>query len=74
METKALKKSNDKKVAGVCAGIAEYLGWKPSHVRLIFIFLTTMAGSGLLAYLILYFVMPQNNSSFNSFKIDDFRK
>jgi phage shock protein PspC (stress-responsive transcriptional regulator) len=46
-------------LAGVCGGIAEYLGWDPTMVRLGWIILTLLGGSGILIYLVLWLVMPQ---------------
>jgi phage shock protein C len=56
---KRLCRSNNKMLAGVCAGVAEYLGWDPTIVRVIWIVLTLAGGSGILLYLILWLVMPQ---------------
>ncbi len=59
MNNKKLYRSNtDKKVCGVCGGIAEYLEVDSTLIRLIFIALICIAGSGLLAYLIAALVMP----------------
>jgi len=55
-----LKKSRtDRMITGVCGGIAEYLGWDPTIVRIIFVIFTIM-GSGfpVLLYFILALVMP----------------
>jgi phage shock protein C len=56
---KRLCRSNQRMLAGVCGGIAEYLGWDPTMVRLGWIILTLLGGSGILIYLILWLVMPQ---------------
>lgn len=46
-------------IAGVCGGIAEYLNWDPTIVRIIFVVLTIMGwGSPVLLYFILALVMP----------------
>ena len=50
---------SDRKLAGVCAGIADYFGWDPTLVRVGWIVLTLMGGSGILLYLILWLVMPK---------------
>ncbi|MEB8330786.1 PspC domain-containing protein [Flavobacteriaceae bacterium KMM 6897] len=62
MNNKKLMKSNDKMIAGICSGIAEYLGWKTFHVRTIFFVLTLLGASGLIIYTILNFVMPNSNN------------
>lgn len=55
----AFTKSRDKKIAGVCGGIAEYFGWDASMVRIAYIILTFLTGSALAwLYLILMFVLP----------------
>jgi phage shock protein C len=56
---KRLCRSNQRMLAGVCGGIAEYLGWDPTMVRLGWIILTLLGGSGILIYLVLWLVMPQ---------------
>ncbi|WP_445384143.1 PspC domain-containing protein [Robiginitalea sp. IMCC44478] len=58
MGNQGLRRSNNRLIGGVCAGIAEFYGWEPDRVRLVFVLLVLIGGSGLLAYLILYFVMP----------------
>ena len=58
--SRKLTKSNDKKLAGVCAGIAEYLGWDITLVRVVYLLLSlfTAAFPGLIVYLLLCIVMP----------------
>jgi phage shock protein PspC (stress-responsive transcriptional regulator) len=54
-----LRKSNsDRMISGVCGGIAEYLGWDPTIVRILFVVTTFLSGIPLFIYLILIFVMP----------------
>ena len=48
----------NRNIAGVCGGIAEYYGWDPTVVRVAWIVLTLLGGSGILLYLILWLVMP----------------
>ena len=64
MNNKRLMKSNDKMIAGICSGIAEYLGWKTYHVRTIFFIATLLGASGLIIYTILNFVMPNSNNDY----------
>ena len=59
-EKRLTRSSSQKMIAGVCGGIAEYLGWDVTVVRLLWIVLTLAGGSGILIYLILWLVMPQN--------------
>ena len=51
----------DKKIAGVCGGFAEYLNLDPTLVRVLWIFLTIFGGSGIILYIIAYFVIPLNS-------------
>jgi phage shock protein PspC (stress-responsive transcriptional regulator) len=44
--------------AGVCNGLAAYFGVDPTIVRLVFVLCTLLWGFGLLAYLILVFILP----------------
>lgn len=59
--TRILKKSNDRILAGVLGGIAEYLGWDHTMTRLAFILLSFMSVGfpGFIIYLILWFIMPE---------------
>ena len=58
---KKLTKSTNKMIGGVCAGIAEYLGWDITVMRAIYAFLSVFSAGfpGLLLYIILCIVMPQ---------------
>lgn len=50
----------DCKIAGVCAGIAQYFGLDSTTVRIAYVLLTLFtAFSGFIVYLILWFVMPK---------------
>lgn len=60
METKKLRKSQtDKKIAGVCGGLAEYFGVDSTIIRLIFALCVICFGTGLLAYIVCAVVMPE---------------
>ncbi len=60
MQNKKLTKSrNDRKLCGVCGGLAEYLNLDPTIVRLIWVLLVLAAGTGVLAYLIAALIMPE---------------
>ena len=55
----ALTKSKDKKIAGVCAGIAKHFGWDVTTFRLVYLVAAIVTGSALAwIYLILMFVLP----------------
>lgn len=55
-----LKRSSDKKIAGVAGGVANYFGVDPNVVRIIWVCSVIFAGFGLLAYLICWLLMPEN--------------
>ena len=58
MEKKLYKSKVNKKICGVCGGLAEYLNMDPTIVRLIVVLLTLAGGCGVLAYIIAAFIMP----------------
>ncbi len=48
-------------IAGVCGGIAEWLGWSPAWVRLLYILVSILSAAfpGIIVYIILWIVMPE---------------
>ena len=47
-------------VAGVCGGLAEWLGWRPLLVRVLFVLVGTLPFlSGILVYVVLWLVLPE---------------
>ena len=48
----------DKKIAGVCAGVARYLDLDTNLVRLIWLLAFLLAGTGGLAYIVAWIIMP----------------
>ena len=61
MESKKLTRSNDRMLAGVCAGIAEYFEIDPTLVRVCYAALSIFSAGfpGLLLYIMLMIIMPQ---------------
>ena len=60
MGEKKLRKSlTDRKIFGVCGGIAEYFGVDSTVVRLIWAIAVVIFGAGLLAYIVAAIVMPE---------------
>ena len=55
---KTLYKGRDKKLSGVCSGIAEYFGWDTSLVRIGTALLAVCCPAVLIAYFIAAIVMP----------------
>ena len=60
MMPKRLYRSREKRVGGVCGGIAEYFNIDPTIVRLIWAISIFAYGTGLLAYLICWIVIPED--------------
>jgi phage shock protein C len=48
-------------IAGVCGGLAEWLSWDPTLVRILYVVISilSVAFPGILAYIILWIVMPE---------------
>jgi phage shock protein C len=67
-----LTRSDDRILAGVCAGIAAFLGWQPRATRALWCLASILTGlvPGVVAYMLLGFSMPPSQKRFN---IDDFR-
>ena len=58
MQKKLYKSHTDRKICGVCGGVAEYINLNPTVVRLLWILFACAGGAGLLAYIIAAIVMP----------------
>lgn len=52
------RSSTDKKIAGVCGGLADYFDIDPTLIRVLWLLLLLCGGTGLLAYLILWIALP----------------
>lgn len=52
------RSSTDKKIAGVCGGLAEYFDLDPTLVRILWLVLIFFAGTGVLVYFILWIALP----------------
>jgi phage shock protein C len=57
--SKKLALSSNKKIAGVCGGLAEYLEIDATLVRVAWLLLVLCAGVGLLAYIICWILFPK---------------
>ena len=60
MEQKRLTRSYNRVIGGVCGGIAEFIGWDATLVRVIYVLLSIFSAGfpGILVYIILWIVMP----------------
>ena len=62
MEKRLTRDTKNQKIAGVCAGIGDYFNMDHTLVRALWIIFTLLGGSGILAYAILYFLLPEGNA------------
>ena len=62
MNNRKLTRSNNRVIAGVCGGIAEYFGWDKTIVRLVYLLVSILSAAfpGVLVYIILWIVMPSS--------------
>lgn len=61
MSRQLRRSSHERIIAGVCGGIAEYLGWPVWRVRFIYVLISILSAAfpGILVYIILWFLMPK---------------
>jgi phage shock protein PspC (stress-responsive transcriptional regulator) len=57
---KGLHRSDDRILAGVCGGIADWLDWSPTQVRILYVLVSILSAAfpGILVYLLLWCLMP----------------
>ena len=58
------RSQNNKMIAGVMGGIAEYAGWSSTWVRILFVVISSLSAAvpGLLIYIILWIIMPKSSN------------
>ncbi|MBQ7975643.1 MAG: PspC domain-containing protein [Clostridia bacterium] len=63
MEKKLFRSTTDKKISGVCGGVAEYLGLDSTLIRLLWAAITLFAcGTGVIAYIIAALIIPEKET------------
>lgn len=64
MNRDRLTRSDNRVIAGVCGGLAEWLGRDVALVRLLYLLLSIFSAGfpGVLAYIILWILMPEENT------------
>lgn len=65
MNQRPLIRSDNRWLAGVCGGIADYFGWSPGLTRLGYILISILSAGfpGILVYIVLWLVMPARASA-----------
>ena len=66
MSHRPLHRSREQRmIAGVCGGIARWLGWNPNVVRVLYIAVSVLSAAfpGILVYILLWILMPQEDYS-----------
>lgn len=62
MSKKLMRKRSDQMIFGVAGGIADYLNIDPVIVRLLFVLMALTGGHGILVYLVLTLIMPEEGA------------
>lgn len=72
MDKKLTRISDGKMIAGVCTGLAKYLNMDVSLVRIIMVLLTVFTSTGLIIYLVVWLVAPEDKSGHTG--VDDLKE
>ena len=59
MQKKLYRSVTDRKLAGVCGGVAKYLNMDPTVIRVLWAILSMFAFIGVLAYVVCAFIIPE---------------
>jgi phage shock protein C len=64
-ERRLMRSVDDRQIAGVCAGIAKYMGWDVAVVRIAYVLLSlaSIGFPGLLVYVVMWLVVPEEPST-----------
>ncbi len=60
--SKLFRSNSDKVIGGVCGGLGQYFDIDSTLIRIIFVLLAVFGGGGILAYFILWIIVPANGS------------
>jgi len=63
MEKKLTRSKKDRMIAGICGGLGEYFKIDPVIVRLIFVLLAISGGVGIVGYILLWVVVPEEGET-----------
>lgn len=56
-----LRSTTDRRIAGVCGGLAKYTNTDPAVVRILFLLSIIFGGFGIWAYLVVWLIAPEDN-------------
>ena len=56
---KLYRSRNDQIISGVCGGLGEFFGIDPTLIRVIFVLLAIFGGSGIVIYLVMWLIVPE---------------
>jgi phage shock protein C len=56
---KLYRSRTDRKLAGVCGGLAQYLNADATLIRVLFVVLALLGGPGLVIYLLMWIIVPE---------------
>lgn len=59
LRKRLVRSINDRKIAGVCAGLADYFDLDPTIVRVVWLLATLVPGPNIIAYVILWIALPE---------------
>ena len=68
MNKRLLRSKTSRQIAGVCGGLAEYFNVDPTIVRVLFVIATLLGGPGLILYIILAIVVPEETTLYEKAK------
>lgn len=73
MPGNALIRPQDRMIAGVVAGVANYFGWPVDRTRIAFVLLSIFSAAfpGIIVYLLLWLVMPEEPPTTRTFELED---
>jgi phage shock protein PspC (stress-responsive transcriptional regulator) len=58
------RSTSNRWIAGVCGGLAEWLGWSPTMVRILYVVVSVLSAAfpGIMVYIVLWILMPKRRS------------
>jgi len=68
-EKQIFRDPDDRKLGGVCSGLAAYFGWDPVFLRILFVILFFLGGGGFLIYIILWIIIPEAKTTADKMKM-----